>query len=138
MRIDHIVLWVEDPLRSLAFYGEVLGFAGVRVEEFRAGSAPFPSVRVTTDTLIDLMARAGAEAAGALTGVPGSAGHPLNHVCFSMSAAELAALRARLVAAQVPIGGELARSFGALGYGRAFYFRDPDGNVLEARTYEAG
>jgi len=136
MLLDHIVLWVEDPLRSVAFYREMLGLLGERVEEFRAGTAPFPSVRVSPGTLIDLMARAEAEGVAAATGVAGSAGHPVNHVCFSMSAPELSALRARLLAAQVPIGAELARSFGALGHGRAFYFRDPDGNVLEARTYE--
>ena len=136
MRIDHIVLWVDDPLRSLAFYSDVLGLPGVRVREFQAGSAAFPSVRVSDDAILDLMPRAGAPFLNELTQVPSSAGHPVNHVCFAMSSAELGALRERLSAARVPIAGESPRSFGALGYGRAFYFRDPDGNVLEARCYD--
>jgi extradiol dioxygenase family protein len=52
-----------------------------------------------------------------------------------MTASEMGALRERLEAAHVVIAGELARSFGALGFARAFYFHDPDGNVLEARAY---
>lgn len=43
--VDHIVLWVEDPLRSVAFYQDVLGAAGVRLGEYEAGQASFPSVR---------------------------------------------------------------------------------------------
>jgi len=136
MRIDHVVVWVEDPLQALSFYCDVLGLPGVRVEEFRAGTAPFPSVRVCEDSILDLMPRVGAPFVNELTQVAGSAGHPLNHVCFALSGPELAALRGRLDAAGVPIAGETPRSFGALGYARAFYFRDPDGNVLEARSYE--
>jgi catechol 2,3-dioxygenase-like lactoylglutathione lyase family enzyme len=34
MRIDHVVLWVADPLQSVAFLTEVLGCEGVRVETF--------------------------------------------------------------------------------------------------------
>ena len=43
MRVDHIVFWVEDPLRSLEFYGRNLGLEGVRVEEFalEARARPF-------------------------------------------------------------------------------------------------
>jgi glyoxylase I family protein len=137
MRIDHIVLWVEDPLRSLAFYEQVVGLEGVRVEEFRAGRAPFPSVRVSADAIIDLMARTAAPAVDAISAHPGAAGHPVNHLCLSMSAADVAALRERLAAADIAIAGEMERSFGAQGYGRAFYFGDPDGNVLEARCYDA-
>jgi glyoxylase I family protein len=136
MRIDHIVLWVEDPLQAVAFYRDVVGLEEVRVDEFRAGAAPFPSVRVALDAIIDLMPRAGASVVDQLTQAPGSAGQRLNHVCLAMSARERAALKERLRAAHVETGAEMERSFGAQGYGRAFYFRDPDGNVLEARTYD--
>jgi glyoxylase I family protein len=138
MRIDHIVIWVEDPLRSVAFYRDVVGLTEVRVDEFRAGTAPFPSVRVGPDAIIDLMARAGAAVVDQLTEGPGSAGHRVNHVCLAMSSGERDALKVRLRAAHVEMSAEMARSFGAQGYGRAFYFRDPDGNVLEARTYDPG
>jgi glyoxylase I family protein len=44
-KLDHVVLWVTDPLRSLEFYEKVVGLAPVRADEFREGKAPFPSVR---------------------------------------------------------------------------------------------
>ena len=136
MRIDHIVLWVEDPARSLAFYEEIVGLPGVRVDEFRAGQAPFPSVRVAGDAIIDLMARVAAPIVNALAG-GSSAGHPTNHVCLAMEQAELEALRSRLTARGVAMSAPMERSFGALGLAPlAFYFHDPDGNVLEARYYD--
>lgn len=137
MKLDHVVLWVDDPEASIDFYTRVVGLEPVRVDAFRAGDAPFPSVRVGADSILDLMARIAAPVVDALAGRQGSAGHPVNHVCMAMSAGEMAALRARLDQAGVSIVGEMGRSFGARGIARAFYFADPDGNVLEARTYDA-
>ena len=81
-RIDHIVLWVEDPLRSVAFYEDVVGFAGVRVEEFRTGKTLFPSVRLSGDALLDLMPKRAAPMLNAFPGADGSAGNRVNHVCL--------------------------------------------------------
>lgn len=134
--LDHIVLWVDDPHRSVTFFTDVVGLEPLRVDACQTGEAPFPSVRVGPDSILDLMARVAAPALDALSARAGSAGHPVNHVCLAMSAAEMAALRARLEQAGVPLAGEMDRSFGARGYARAFYFHDPDGNVLEARSYE--
>lgn len=53
---DHLVLNTADVERSLAFYTGPLGLEPVRVEEWRAGRVPFPSVRVSADTIIDLVA----------------------------------------------------------------------------------
>jgi catechol 2,3-dioxygenase-like lactoylglutathione lyase family enzyme len=137
MHFDHVVLWVEDPLRAAAFYEEVLGFPVVRLEEFRAGAAPFPSVRVSEGTILDLMSKFAAPVVDAVSGSPGSAGHPVNHICFSMTASELDALLARLSARGIEPSSMMTQSFGARGLAtRAFYFRDPDGNVLEGRCYE--
>jgi catechol 2,3-dioxygenase-like lactoylglutathione lyase family enzyme len=137
-QIDHVVLWVEDPVRAVDFYEQVVGLTGVRVAEFRAGQAPFPSVRVSNGTILDLMAIAGAPFVSALAGREGSAGHPVNHVCLAMSSADMAALRQRLARAGIAISGEMEGSFGARGPApKAFYFHDLDGNVLEARYYDA-
>ena len=135
--LDHVVLWVEDPLRSIAFYQDVVGLPGERVEEFRAGTAPFPSVRVTPDTLIDLMPISAAPALNATPGSPDSAGYRVNHVCLAFDRAGFEALRSRLEAAGVAVLSELTSSFGAHGLApHTFYFADPDGNVLEARYYD--
>ena len=134
--LDHVVLWTDDPLRAVDFYTDVVGFAPVRIDDFRAGRAPFPSVRLSGGTILDLMARVAAPVVDAMAGAPESAGHPVNHVCFSMSEREFEALRARLERAGVATSSMMEQSFGARGLApRAFYFRDPDGNVLEARYY---
>lgn len=136
VRIDHVVLWVADPLRSVEFYTHVLGFEAERLEEFRRGEVPFPSVRLAEDALLDLMPRTAAPGVDAMVRAPGSAGSKLNHLCLSMSKAEYTALRARLDAHGVPVPAGLRDSFGARGLApETIYFEDPDGNVLEARYY---
>lgn len=139
LHIDHVVLWVEDPLRALDFYTQVVGLPSVRAEEFRAGQAPFPSVRLSETSILDLMASAGADFIRAYAGEtkPSAAGKPINHVCLAMDRAELDALAARLAAANVALRAARSPSFGARGFTEHwFYFQDPDGNVLEARCYE--
>lgn len=135
-RLDHVVLWVEDPLRSLEFYERVVGLRAVRADEFREGKAPFPSVRISADAIIDLMAKAAAPVVDRMAGGGESAGHPVNHVCLAMREAEFTALRGRLEENAVAASPFMEQSFGARGLApKAFYFRDPDGNVLEARYY---
>lgn len=135
MRIDHVVLWVADPLRSLEFYETVVGLHAVRVEEFKAGKAPFPSLRVG-EALVDLAPQRMAPMANAFPGAAGSAGNKLNHLCLAMSRAEYDALRARLAERGITVPHVMTDSFGAGGQApEAFYFGDPDGNVIEARYY---
>lgn len=140
--LDHVVLWVEDPLASVEFFERVVDFKGVRVDEFRAGKAPFPSVRISDTAVLDLMKR---EAAPMLNGMSAmfdakatsSAGNPVHHVCIAMSKAEFDALRQRLTDAGKEPKAFLRNSFGARGAAPdTFYFTDLDGNVLEARYYE--
>jgi catechol 2,3-dioxygenase-like lactoylglutathione lyase family enzyme len=136
--LDHVVLWVENPVESVAFYERIVGLEGVRVAEFREGKVPFPSVRVSEHTILDLMAKPFAAAVDGLVGRPGSGGHPVNHVCLSMDEAEFDALRERLAETGAYTSPITEGSFGAQGNApRAFYFHDPDGNVLEARYYAA-
>lgn len=55
MRLDHVVLWTRNPRVSMDFYTRVVGLEPVRFAEFDAGEAPFPSVRICADSIIDLM-----------------------------------------------------------------------------------
>jgi catechol 2,3-dioxygenase-like lactoylglutathione lyase family enzyme len=141
MHVDHVVLWVADARRSIEFFEKVVGLEGVRVEEFLAGKVGFASVRLSTDTILDLMpdamaARLNEMGAKVSPAVATSAGHRVHHVCLAMSRAEHDALRARIEAS----GGktiQMKDQFGARGHApEAFYFHDPDGNVFEARHYE--
>ncbi len=136
MRIDHVVLWVEDPSRSLDFFTNVVGLEGVRAAEYREKKTMFPSVRVSEDAILDLMPRAAAPRINAMPGAEGTAGHLVNHVCLAMTQAEYERLEQRLAANGTPAAHFLENQFGARGVApKAFYFRDPDGNVFEARYY---
>jgi glyoxylase I family protein len=135
MRMDHVVLWTKDPRAAIDFYSRVVGLPPVRVSEFERGEAPFPSVRVCDESIIDLMPLE--LAAGTSASVAeGSAGNRINHLCLALSKAEYDALAQRLQAEGVDISARLNHSFGAQGWApETFYFADPDGNVLEARYY---
>ena len=135
--MDHIVLWTKDPRASIDFYSKVVGLTPLRFDEFVAGEAPFPSVRVCDDSIIDLMPLEMAAGLGASAQFQGSAGHPVNHVCVALSKPEFDELDRRLQAAGVDTSVRMNRSYGAQGWApHAYYFADPDGNVVEARYYE--
>lgn len=138
-QIDHVVLWVKDAGAALRFYVDVVGFEAVRADEFLAGQAPFPSVRVSDSALLDLAPAMAAPLAQGFTGekLPTAAGQPINHVCLALERADFEALAARLSAAGIAMHKAGDRNFGARGIAtRFFYFQDPDGNVVEARSYD--
>ena len=122
---------------ALDFYSRVVGLTPVRSGEFEAGEAPFPSVRVSEDSIIDLMPLQMADGLGSVAGAEGSAGHPVNHVCLALSKPEYDALDRRLRAEGVETSARMNHTFGARGWApHAYYFADPDGNVVEARYYD--
>ncbi|WP_061290933.1 VOC family protein [Herbidospora cretacea] len=118
---DHLVLNVEDVERSLAFYCEVLGLEPVRAEEWRAGKVPFPSVRVTSDTIIDLVRRPRGES-------------NVDHICLVVDPLDWDEVVASGVftVLEGPVG-----RFGARGEAVSLYVQDPDGNTVELRWYPA-
>ncbi|HUF84520.1 MAG TPA: VOC family protein [Acidimicrobiia bacterium] len=117
--LDHIVLNVTDVERSLAWYTDELGLDGERVEEWRNGEAPFPSVRVDDTTVIDLIA------------LPRT-GENVNHVCLVVDAADLDELvnSDRFEVLQGPV-----ERWGARGVAMSVYLWDPDQNLVELRHY---
>jgi catechol 2,3-dioxygenase-like lactoylglutathione lyase family enzyme len=117
--VDHVVLDVADAERSLAFYAGELGLAPERVEEWRRGEAPFPSVRVTPTFIVDLLETD-------RTGVN------VDHLCLVVEPVDLAAVAAsgRFTVVDGP-----ATRFGARGLGTSLYVLDPDGNTVELRHY---
>jgi catechol 2,3-dioxygenase-like lactoylglutathione lyase family enzyme len=117
--LDHFVLVVSDVERSLAWYQHHLGLDGVRLEEWRSGEAPFPSLRVDPSTIIDFV-----------PGEPGKGGH-LDHICFVVSQHELDELRR---AGELTVLEEGPR-FGARGVAESIYVEDPDGLTVEMRAY---
>ena len=130
--MDHIVLNVVDVERMIAYYGDVLMLAPERVEAYRQGEAPFPSVRLNPDTIIDLFPKEMWGGSDALA--PGR--ENLNHFCMTLSKDDWDALRDRLAAHSVAIEVGPAPRWGARGVGTSIYFRDPERNLIEARYYD--
>lgn len=117
-QIDHIVLRVTDPEASVRWYTEKFGFLVHRLEEFRAGTVPFPSVEVCHGQILDLDARREA------TGIN------VSHFAMVVDETDLYALKEKFEAADGPY-----RRWGALGPADLLYIKDPDGNTIELRHY---
>ncbi len=117
--LDHIVLNVADLERSLSWYVDLLGLEPDRVDEWRAGDAPFPSVRINDHCIIDLFAT-------------DRTGTNLDHLCLVADRADVEAIaddpRFDVITGPVP-------RWGARGDGWSVYVRDPDGNTVEIRSY---
>ncbi len=126
--MDHILLNVADVERSVAFYRDVLGLGIERLEQWRAGAIGFPSVRLSADTLIDLVqVKDAPPREGRVTN--------LNHFCLVVADETLEPAIAHLRGHGVDVYTGPARRWGAHGDGVSVYFRDPDGNEIEVRTY---
>ncbi|MFE2458917.1 VOC family protein [Streptomyces sp. NPDC059402] len=136
-RLDHVVLWVRDPVAAAGFYEKNLGCEPLRLAEYAAGTVSFPSVRINDETILDLAPHSMAARMRMLPGADASAGHPVNHICVSLPADDFDALRARLQERSIPVSDLSHDSYGARGPARrSFYFGDPDGNIIEARHYD--
>lgn len=123
---DHLVLKVADIERSLRWYTEVLGLAGVRVDEWRAGDVLFPSVRIDATTIIDLLLHSPNAQAR-------TSSNDLDHFCLVVDPIDFDALAA---SGDVEVAvGPTDGLFGAQGYARSLYVRDPDGIMIELRSY---
>jgi catechol 2,3-dioxygenase-like lactoylglutathione lyase family enzyme len=130
--MDHIVLNVEDDGKMIAFYTEVLMLGAERLEEYRAGQVPFPSVRLNSDTIVDLFPKKMWQE----TSATGQGRDNLNHLCISLSKETWLDLCERLKSNNVDIEEGPVPRWGAHGMGSSIYFRDPEGNLIEARYYE--
>ncbi len=126
--LDHIVLVSRDVERALAFYTGTLGLQPERLEEWRRGDVPFPSVRITPTTIIDVF-----PAAMAQDEAPPAGPRNLDHLCLVIEPVDLdeLACSGRVEVVSGPTDG----LFGAQGYARSLYVRDPDGNTVELRSY---
>lgn len=116
---DHIVLRVADVERSLEFYCGRLGLEPMKVEEWRAGKTRFPSARVSSETIIDLVAG-------------GPEGVNLDHFCIVVAPVDFEALAAD---GAISIESGPAMRSGAQGSGTSVYVQDPDDNLVELRYY---
>lgn len=120
--LDHIVLVCHDVETTMAWYVDKLGLEPLRVDEWRAGSAPFPSLRVAAETIIDLFPASGS--------APESG--RLDHYCLTIDPVDLDAVAA---SGMFDVVAGPATRWGARGDGQSLYVRDPEGVVVELRHY---
>jgi catechol 2,3-dioxygenase-like lactoylglutathione lyase family enzyme len=130
--MDHIVLNVKDMDAVLDFYINVLGLSGERIDAYRQGKVPFPSVRISADTLIDLFPVQTASA-----DAPTQQPEHLNHFCMVIAKTEMQQVIAHLASHGVTIDEGPATRWGAHGNGTSIYFCDPEGRRIELRYYDA-
>ena len=120
---DHVVLLVADVERSLGWYRDVLGLAGERVEEWKEGRAPFPSVRIDAGTVIDLVQGQSSDR---------SEGRNVDHICFVIEPIDIDEV---VQSGRFDIVEGPGPRWGARGMATSLYVRDPDDNVVELRYY---
>jgi glyoxylase I family protein len=119
--IDHVVFNVRDAEASVAWWRDVLGLEPVRLEEWRRGEVPFVSMRISAGTILDFF-------------VTERTGENVDHVAIQVADVDLDELA---VSGAFDVVRGPMDVFGARGQGRGLYVRDPDGNVVELRTYPA-
>ena len=121
--LDHVVLWIRDLPRAVAWYVDVLGcepafsYPEIAMEHLWFGQI----VLGLWDADDPRAARA--------RGRPGT---NVDHLALAIGPFDADALRAHLAARDVAIEKEI-RQTGARGWGHAVYIRDPWGNRLELK-----
>jgi len=116
---DHVVLVVADVETTVDWYHRELGLAVERLDQWRAGEVLFPSLRLSDHELIDVVA-------GERTG------ENVNHFAVVVEGVDLDELA---TSGQFDVAAGPADLWGARGMGRGLYVKDPDGNLVELRTY---
>ena len=116
--LDHVVLRVANIDRAIRFYCDVLGCK----EERRVESIGLVQLRAGA-ALIDLVPRAADQ-------VPEHGN--MDHFALTIDPFDPAALKTHFGRHGIAIG-DVARRYGAEGYGPSVYLNDPDGNQVELK-----
>ena len=115
--LDHTIVPARDKVASAKFFANVFGL------EVSPAMGPFAPVRVNDGLTFDFQDRQRFE---------------WHHYAFHVGDAEFDAIFGRVKAARIPYGsGPSALDDGRINHrqgGRGFYFKDPNGHVLELLT----
>ncbi len=121
--LDHTIVPVQDRQRSVDFYTRIFGFDDL------GEVGPFLAVKVNDTLNFDFRQ---------------SDDFRSIHYAFAMESDEFEAAFARIKESGIPYGDSPREqdnmngpgmTTGAKGMGKAVYFKDPDGHVLEIKTY---
>ena len=126
--IDHIVLRTTKLQAMLEFYAGILGCKVERetspetgLTQLRAGNALIDLVVV--DSILGKLGGA----------APTQTGNNVDHFCLQLKPILEAEIKAHLESNGVE-AGEFDERYGAQGFGRSVYIKDPEGNVVELRS----
>jgi len=126
--IDHIVLRTTKLQAMLEFYTGVLGCKVERetspktgLTQLRAGNALIDLVVVDSE-----LGRLGGAA-------PTQTGNNVDHFCLQLKPILEEEIKAHLESNGVEVG-EFDDRYGAQGFGKSVYIKDPEGNVVELRS----
>jgi glyoxylase I family protein len=125
--IDHVVLRTDNIAALLQFYGAVLGCVVERELSPELGLVQLRAGHSLID-LVDVNAELGRMGGPA----PGRDGHNLDHFCLEIDAVDEQFLLDWLAALGVE-SSAFERRYGANGFGRSVYIKDPDGNTIELK-----
>ena len=121
--LDHTIIAAQDVKQTVAFYVRILG------AKDGGEMGPFAVVRINDSLTLDFIAAKRVSS---------------RHFAFAMDHDEFEAAFRRIQDEGIPFGdgpGNLENrrgpgmTLGARGEGKAVYFRDPNGHVLEIKTY---
>jgi catechol 2,3-dioxygenase-like lactoylglutathione lyase family enzyme len=121
--LDHTIVPVKDREKSVEFYTRIFGFDDL------GEVGPFLAVKVNDTLNFDFRA---------------SEDFRSIHYAFAMDSQEFEDAFARIQESGIPYGDSPraqdnmkgpGMTTGAKGMGKAVYFKDPDGHVLEIKTY---
>ena len=124
--IDHVVIRVQNLVRMIDFYCDVLG---CRLER-GPGKNGLAQLRAG-DSLIDLVDAAGPPGRQG-GGRPHHEGGNMDHVCLQVQPWDADAISNHLMKHDVEVGDVVTR-YGALGSGPSLYIKDPEGNGVELK-----
>ena len=121
--LDHTIVPAIDREKSVEFYTRIFGFKDL------GAVGPFLAVRVNDTFNLDFRT---------------SEDFQSIHYAFAMDAEEFEAAFTKIKESGIPYGDSPREqenmkgpgmTAGALGQGKAVYFKDPSGHVLEIKTY---
>ncbi|QBG37168.1 VOC family protein [Litorilituus sediminis] len=125
--IDHIVLRTNKLSEMIHFYCHILGCTlerktenAIGLTQLRAGSALIDLVEVDSE-----LGRQGG-------GAPSITENNMDHFCLQLKATSVDELSRHLLFHNIDVG-KFEQRYGAQGYGKSLYIKDPQGNTVELK-----
>lgn len=126
--IDHIVLRTTKLRAMLEFYTGILACEVERETSPKTGLTQLRAGNALIDLVVvdSLLGKLGGSA-------PGQTGNNLDHFCLQLKPISEEDMIAHLESNGVEVG-EFDDRYGAQGFGKSVYVKDPEGNVVELRS----